>query len=210
MNAFFLYRKQYKERIQQLYNTTKSHEISRIAGECWATESETVKNHFRRLSQELYEQQKEDDVALAEQMFPQVKIPTSSREKLHSRSHESFRQRMEIARSRSFSDVPGTSSVPFQYLTSNNVNPCLVSQDILDLQKIQYAPYQSYQISPIVNITPTQSPQPTNITFPMIPVPFDPIFDTFAHSPVTPIDSPFDEFQFDMPNNPQGFFRNSF
>ena len=50
LNAFFLYRKEYKMRIAEMYNTTKSHEISKIAGECWKEESAAVKAHFKKLS----------------------------------------------------------------------------------------------------------------------------------------------------------------
>ena len=55
MNAFFVYRKALRERIIQKYGTTKSHEISKIAGECWAMEPLHVKNYFRDISFKLHE-----------------------------------------------------------------------------------------------------------------------------------------------------------
>lgn len=39
----------------QKYGTTKSHEISKIAGECWAMEPVHVKNYFRDISFKLHE-----------------------------------------------------------------------------------------------------------------------------------------------------------
>ena len=55
MNAFFVYRKALRERIIEKYGTTKSHEISKIAGECWAMEPVHVKNYFRDISFKLHE-----------------------------------------------------------------------------------------------------------------------------------------------------------
>jgi hypothetical protein len=182
MNAFFLYRKQYKGRIQELYNTSKSHEISRIAGECWAQESPAVKNHFRRLSQELYEQQKEEELTKSPPMTPMV--PSSPRKRLQSRSADSFQERMQHARPLVM--IPSIPSPPIHY----GSNPFMVSQDILDLT-IDYSQYaypnqqnsmvagNMYNVGPIVNITPVQSPQVTSMPFPMPLQAMDPVFDSY-------------------------------
>ncbi|KAJ3270682.1 hypothetical protein HDV01_007506 [Terramyces sp. JEL0728] len=58
-NSFFLYRRLMKDRIQALYGTVKSHEISKIAGECWAKEPIAVKSYFARLSLAAHNQFKE-------------------------------------------------------------------------------------------------------------------------------------------------------
>jgi hypothetical protein len=46
MNAFFVYRKALRDRIVHKYNTKKSNEISKIAGECWALEPISIKVLF--------------------------------------------------------------------------------------------------------------------------------------------------------------------
>ncbi|KAJ2997458.1 hypothetical protein HDV02_005499 [Globomyces sp. JEL0801] len=63
MNAFFVYRKQMRQKITQIYQLTKSQDISRIAGQSWALEPEHVKRHFYHLA--LLEQiQKEQEIQM--------------------------------------------------------------------------------------------------------------------------------------------------
>ncbi|KAJ3302157.1 hypothetical protein HDV03_005393 [Kappamyces sp. JEL0829] len=50
MNAFFVYRNLLSEKIKLMYGTRKSHEVSKIAGECWSVESKETKSIFRNLS----------------------------------------------------------------------------------------------------------------------------------------------------------------
>ncbi|KAJ2990831.1 hypothetical protein HDV02_004129 [Globomyces sp. JEL0801] len=50
MNAFFVYRRQMRKRIMELYNVHKSQDISKIAGQCWAKEPSTVRKYFCQLA----------------------------------------------------------------------------------------------------------------------------------------------------------------
>jgi hypothetical protein len=68
MNAFFVYRKALRDRIIAKYGTTKSHEISKIAGECWAMEPVHVKNYFRDISFKLHEQAREEKLRVQRRM----------------------------------------------------------------------------------------------------------------------------------------------
>jgi hypothetical protein len=196
MNAFFLYRKQYKERIQALYQTSKSHEISRIAGECWAQESPLIKNHFRRMSQELYEQQREEEL-----------------------------QELIALHTGGSAERPRSQSLPFDSLQSleytqpiamlrppYDINPALVSRDILEITGHcnQFYPMMAAQ-SPVV---PLPSPivstsSPRQIATPLPTEYLDPLFDSqqFCQSPVChSIDSLFvDDF---IPRNP--YWSNSY
>ncbi|KAJ2997480.1 hypothetical protein HDV02_005521 [Globomyces sp. JEL0801] len=50
MNAFFVYRKQMRQKITQVYQVTKSQEISKIAGQAWAMEPDHVKKYYYRMA----------------------------------------------------------------------------------------------------------------------------------------------------------------
>ncbi|KAI8896839.1 hypothetical protein BC833DRAFT_596045 [Globomyces pollinis-pini] len=50
MNAFFIYRKQMKQKIMNLYKLNKSQDVSRIAGQSWALEPDQVKKYYYKLS----------------------------------------------------------------------------------------------------------------------------------------------------------------
>ncbi|KAJ3311038.1 hypothetical protein HDV04_004458 [Boothiomyces sp. JEL0838] len=49
-NAFFVYRKAMLSQITKKHNTTKSHEVSRIAGQMWAKEPESVRSQYQKLA----------------------------------------------------------------------------------------------------------------------------------------------------------------
>ncbi|KAJ3323033.1 hypothetical protein HDV06_002479 [Boothiomyces sp. JEL0866] len=49
-NAFFVYRKAMLSQITKKHNTTKSHEVSRIAGQMWAKEPEGVRSQYQKLA----------------------------------------------------------------------------------------------------------------------------------------------------------------
>ncbi|KAI8902919.1 hypothetical protein BC833DRAFT_571139 [Globomyces pollinis-pini] len=68
LNSFFLYRKANRDRIVKKYNLTKSHEISKMAAQCWAVESEEVRAEYQKLSHEAYTQHKID--------YPDFQWPT--------------------------------------------------------------------------------------------------------------------------------------
>ncbi|KAJ3271893.1 hypothetical protein HDV01_006107 [Terramyces sp. JEL0728] len=59
LNSFFLYRRAMRDKIIKKYNITKSHEISKMAGDCWALEPESVKQKYQKLAQEEYSKHKE-------------------------------------------------------------------------------------------------------------------------------------------------------
>ncbi|KAJ3318531.1 hypothetical protein HDV06_000414 [Boothiomyces sp. JEL0866] len=50
LNSFFHYRRAKKQEIIEIYNITKSHEISRKAAELWANESKQVRDYFQQIS----------------------------------------------------------------------------------------------------------------------------------------------------------------
>jgi 5-hydroxyisourate hydrolase-like protein (transthyretin family) len=77
MNAFFVYRKALRDRIVHKYNTTKSNEISKIAGECWALEPISIKNMFRQISIKLHENARDESLGKPVQ---KVEIPIYSKE----------------------------------------------------------------------------------------------------------------------------------
>lgn len=70
LNSFFLYRKSKRDYIVKTYGVTKSHEISKVAGTCWAKEPESVRNHFLQLSQVEHANHKEK--------YPDYKWPSRS------------------------------------------------------------------------------------------------------------------------------------
>ncbi|KAJ3273178.1 hypothetical protein HDV01_004680 [Terramyces sp. JEL0728] len=49
-NSFFIYRKAMKDRIVKMYGVTKSHQVSKIASECWKQEPPEVRQYFMSLS----------------------------------------------------------------------------------------------------------------------------------------------------------------
>ncbi|KAI8893851.1 high mobility group box domain-containing protein [Globomyces pollinis-pini] len=69
MNSFFVYRKAVRDKIIELHGSLKSHEISRIAGEWWAKESDDNRKRYQQLSQEMYTQHRRD--------YPDYKFPSS-------------------------------------------------------------------------------------------------------------------------------------
>ncbi|KAI8901867.1 hypothetical protein BC833DRAFT_575832 [Globomyces pollinis-pini] len=50
MNSFFIYRREMRQRIIEMYGVNKSQDISKVAGECWALEPTEVKQHFQNLA----------------------------------------------------------------------------------------------------------------------------------------------------------------
>ncbi|KAI8897605.1 hypothetical protein BC833DRAFT_36182 [Globomyces pollinis-pini] len=52
MNAFFVYRKQMRQKIMDIYNVSKSQDISKIAGQSWSLEPESVKKHYYQMALE--------------------------------------------------------------------------------------------------------------------------------------------------------------
>jgi hypothetical protein len=59
LNAFFMYRKSITDEIIRDHKVSKSHEISRIAGQRWAAESNQVKEYFAKLSADAFARHKE-------------------------------------------------------------------------------------------------------------------------------------------------------
>ncbi|KAJ3340293.1 hypothetical protein HDU91_000877 [Kappamyces sp. JEL0680] len=82
LNSFFLYRKAVREQIIEEHGVKKSHEISKIAGEMWAKEPESVKQLYQIKAQEQFEKHKQDN--------PDYKWP--------SRNHPGEKKKMRMIR----------------------------------------------------------------------------------------------------------------
>ncbi|KAJ3319196.1 hypothetical protein HDV06_006636 [Boothiomyces sp. JEL0866] len=58
MNSFFYYRRDMKAKIEKEYQTTKSHDVSRICSQLWAKESPETKAYYQNVSMTAHEDHK--------------------------------------------------------------------------------------------------------------------------------------------------------
>ncbi|KAJ3322309.1 hypothetical protein HDV06_003203 [Boothiomyces sp. JEL0866] len=58
MNSFFYYRRDIKDKIVKEHGSIVSHDVSKIASECWKKESEEVKDYYKKLSAKAHAEHK--------------------------------------------------------------------------------------------------------------------------------------------------------
>ncbi|KAJ3273189.1 hypothetical protein HDV01_004691 [Terramyces sp. JEL0728] len=76
MNSFFYYRRDIKDKIVKEYGSIASHDVSKIASECWKNESVEVKEYYKRLSKQAHEEHKANHPNFEWQPWKKKSTPT--------------------------------------------------------------------------------------------------------------------------------------
>ncbi|KAJ3271601.1 hypothetical protein HDV01_006471 [Terramyces sp. JEL0728] len=170
MNSFFYYRREMKAKIEQEYQTSNSHEVSRICSALWANESADVKEQYRQRSIEAHNQHKID--------YPEFDWnPHKNIKKIQKRRNSSVsisKRRDSVASYISIDNDPSVdarrTSVTSIYDRRSSLisSPILfdnfmVSQDILEVTKLEneynFLPSPARSLSPVSHYaSPIASP----------------------------------------------------
>ncbi|KAJ3323649.1 hypothetical protein HDV06_001379, partial [Boothiomyces sp. JEL0866] len=175
MNSFFYYRREMKAKIEQEYQTSNSHDVSRICSTLWANESPEVKERYRQISIEAHNQHKIDYPEFDWNPHKNVKNKIQKRRNSShsvSKRRDSCASYISIDNERvesvaSFDRRPSTTSI-YDRRSSLVSSPILfdnfmVSQDILEFTKLEseysFLPSPARSLSPVMHYaSPTAAP----------------------------------------------------
>ncbi|KAJ3312033.1 hypothetical protein HDV04_003420 [Boothiomyces sp. JEL0838] len=134
MNSFFYYRRDIKDKIVKEYGSIVSHDVSKIASECWRKESDEVKDYYKKLSAKAHAEHKANHPNYDWQWWKKKPKDHSDGnvDNIIGKSPESsFKQSKEV--------LPKlTLTIPQEDYNLSRVSPDVLASTLLDTDELYY------------------------------------------------------------------------